>query len=87
MNNIIEIFDGYCCESKLKGCLVEMRLNQSDFFESEKTGLQIALISGAFAVKLNSRGSGLFKKEKIFARDFATGEVIVVQRKEVFPFY
>jgi len=39
MDNIIEIFDGYCCESKLDGLMVEMRLNQSDIFESEKTGL------------------------------------------------
>jgi hypothetical protein len=87
MGNTFEIFDGYCCESKLDGLLVEMRLNQSDFFESERTGLQIALISGAFAVRLNSKGSGLFKNEKIFARDFAKGERIVDQRKEVFPFY
>jgi hypothetical protein len=64
-----------------------MRLNQSDFFESERTGLQIALIPGAFAVRLNSKGSGLFKNKKIFARDFAKGEKIVDQRKEVFPFY
>ena len=34
-------FDGYCPESKLKGEQVEMRLNKMDFWESEKTGLQI----------------------------------------------
>ncbi len=36
-------FDGYCPESKLDGEKVRMRLNAHDFFESEKTGLQIAV--------------------------------------------
>ncbi|MHB1177260.1 MAG: hypothetical protein ACYCZO_02905 [Daejeonella sp.] len=36
-------FDGYCPESRLKGRKVRMRLNSYDFFESEETGLQIAI--------------------------------------------
>jgi hypothetical protein len=84
---MIENFDGYCPESKLDGLLVEMILNQSDFFESKNTGLQVALISGLFAVKLNTRGNGQFKKEIISACNIANGEILVSQKKESFPFY
>jgi hypothetical protein len=84
---MFETFDGYCPKSKLKGLLVEMILNQSDFFESKHTGLQIALISGLFAVKLNAKGNGQFKKDLISARNFANGEILVTQKKESFPFH
>lgn len=50
-------FEGFCPESKLKGEQLEMRLNEYDFWESEKTGLQIA-ISEPFAVILKWRGKG-----------------------------
>jgi hypothetical protein len=38
-----QLFDGYCPECSLEGEKVRMRLNANDFFESEKTGLQIAI--------------------------------------------
>ena len=48
-------WNGYCPESMLKGKSVRMRLNRSDFFESEETGLQICLLRGVQAVILNFR--------------------------------
>ena len=43
MNKAYIEFDGYCPESKLKGELAKIRLNDSDFWESEKTGLQLTI--------------------------------------------
>ena len=83
-----EFFDGYCPESRrLNGKSVKMRLNKSDFFESEETGLQIYLIPGVLAVKLNIRGSGEFKQTVVYASDFVCGEALVDQQKEKIPFY
>jgi hypothetical protein len=80
-------FDGYCPESRLMGKSVEMRLNRSDFFESEETGLQIFLIPGYLAVKLRTRGDGNFKLNKVYARDVTMGELLVAQQKDRIPFY
>lgn len=44
MKTFIE-FNGYCPESTLKGEQVEMRLNEMDFWESEKTGLQMTVFA------------------------------------------
>ena len=82
-----EFFDGFCPESRLIGKSVKMRLNTSDFFESEETGLQIYLIPGVLAVKLNIRGSGEFKQTVVYASDFVCGEALVDQQKEKIPFY
>lgn len=41
MKNTLIEFDGYCPESNLKGKKIEMKLNEMDFRESEKTGLKI----------------------------------------------
>lgn len=54
-------FDGYCPESLLKGEKAEMRLNEDDFWESEATGLQIAVFP-PFAAILSWRGKGKFRK-------------------------
>ena len=54
-------FDGYCPESHFKGEQVEMRLNDMDFWESEKTGLQMTFFP-PFAAILQWRGEGKFRK-------------------------
>jgi len=54
-------FDGYCPECLLKGEKVEMKLNEDDFWESEATGLQIAVFP-PFAAILSWRGKGKFRK-------------------------
>jgi hypothetical protein len=55
-----QMWNGYCPESQLQGKQIRMRLNNSDFYESEATGLQIAVIKGVQAIILNFRGSGKF---------------------------
>ena len=55
-------FDGYCPESRLQGLQVEMRLNEMDFWESEKTGLQMTIFP-PYAAILQWRGEGKFRKQ------------------------
>lgn len=82
-----QFFDGYCPESKLNDEIVRMRLNANDFFESEKTGLQIAIsLPGAQAVVLNFRGKGDFRKTVNYAHDVENGELLSPQVKDGFPF-
>ncbi len=66
MKNVYIEFDGYCPESKLKGEVVEMKLNDMDFWESEKTGLQITIFP-PYAAILQWRGEGKFRKTKAVA--------------------
>jgi hypothetical protein len=54
------IFDGYCPESKLRGIIAEMQLNEDDFWESTETGLQITTFP-PYAAVLPWRGKGKFK--------------------------
>ena len=54
------IFDGYCPESKLRGIIAEMQLNEDDFWESTETGLQITTFP-PYAAILSWRGKGKFK--------------------------
>ena len=56
-------FDGYCPESRLQGLQVNMRLNEMDFWESEKTGLQMTIFP-PYAAILQWRGDGKFRKQK-----------------------
>jgi len=80
-------FDGYCPESKLEGEKVRMRLNANDFFESEKTGLQVAIsFPGVQAAVLNFRGSGDFRKTVQYAHDIENGEMLSPQAVDSFPF-
>lgn len=82
-----QIFDGYCPESKLSDEKVPMRLNANDFFESEKTGLQIAIsYPGVNAVILNFRGEGKFRKTIQYAHDVENGEFLSPQVVDRFPF-
>jgi hypothetical protein len=88
MNNTFIEFDGYCPESKLKGELVEMRLNAMDFWESEKTGLQITTFP-PYAAILQWRGEGKFKESKEVASDKYYGLLLakaqVKHGCEIFP--
>ena len=53
--------DGYCPESLLQGKKVKMKINESDFWESPETGLQIMGWDPLYAVVLPFRGKGKFK--------------------------
>lgn len=72
------MFNGYCPECKLNGEDVPMRLNAHDFYESEKTGLQIAIsFPGVQAVVLNFRGKGDFRKTIQYAYDAEKLEIMI----------
>jgi hypothetical protein len=77
---------GYCPESALKGELVKMRLNTYDLFESEKTGLQIAIYPGVHAIILKTRGNGKFRHTLTFGLDIVNGEILSPQTIERPPF-
>ena len=79
-------WDGHCPESLLKGKTVRMRLNQSDFYESESTGLQIAVLSGLQAIILNFRGSGHYRTEPKYGDEIVNGEILSPQNTEKPPF-
>ncbi len=80
-------WDGYCPESYLKGKKVRMRLNSWDFFESEETGLQMAVHRGVLAIILNFRGKGDFRFTKNYADEVVNGELLTTQTSDNFPFY
>ncbi|MFI5138914.1 MAG: hypothetical protein ACHQIM_13910 [Sphingobacteriales bacterium] len=82
-----KLFDGYCPESKLDGEKARMRLNANDFFESERTGLQIAIsYPGVNAVVLNFRGEGDFRKTIQYAHEVENGELLSPRVLDRFPF-
>ena len=83
---ISNMWDGYCPESLLKDKTVRMRLNQSDFFESEETGLQICIIPGVQAVILNFRGKGKFRETPTFGDEVESGEILSPQNSDRPPF-
>ena len=64
-----------------------MRLNQSDFYESEKTGLQIAIMfPGVQAVIMNKRGNGKFRQTENYADEKFNFEILSEQTKDNPPF-
>ena len=83
---IPNMWDGYCPESLLEGKTVRMRLNQSDFFESEETGLQICVLPGAQAVIINFRGKGKFRVSPNYADEIENGEILSRQNTSSPPF-
>jgi len=86
--NFDQLFDGYCPESKLSGKSVRMRLNANDFYESEASGLQIAIsYPGVQAAVLKRRGSGKFKNTVSYADSLENGELLSPQKIERFPFF
>lgn len=82
-----QFFDGYCPESKLTGNRVKMRLNRYDFYESEATGLQIAIsCPGVQATILKKRGTGDFRSTVSHADEVVNGEMLSPQNLDKFPF-
>ncbi len=88
MQKIEIYFDGYCPESSLKDKQVEMRLNEDDFWESEETGLQIAVFP-PYANILRWRGKGKFRQSSDVASNVFSGlimtESLEEPSKEIFP--
>lgn len=80
------MWNGYCPESWLNGRQVKMRLNRNDFYESEETGLQIAVLSGVQAVILKFKGTGDFRSTVSFAHDIENGEILSPQNTDIPPF-
>lgn len=83
---ITQMWNGYCPESLLKDKQVRMRLNRNDFYESEETGLQIAVLSGVQAIIMNFRGEGKFRTEPKFADEIENGEFLSPQNSDRMPF-
>ena len=81
-----QFWNGYCPESWLRGKKVRMRLNRQDFFESEDTGLQIAVLRGVQAIILNFRGSGDFRATPEYGDKIVNGEVLSPQNCAKPPF-
>lgn len=85
-------WNGYCPESLIKGKTVRMRLNRSDFFESEETGLQICIIPGVQAVILNFRGKGDFRDTPSYGDElsepdeYGVGLILSPQNTDRIPF-
>lgn len=83
---ISNMWNVYCPESLLKGKTVRMRLNQSDFFESEETGLLVCIITGVQAVILNFRGKGKFRTTEYYGDEVENGEILSPQNSDSPPF-
>lgn len=81
-----QMWNGYCPESYLKGKRVRMRLNRNDFYESEETGLQIAVLRGVQAIIMNFRGNGDFRSNPEFADEIENGEMLSPQNTDRPPF-
>jgi len=74
-------WDGFCPESAFEGKEVRMRLNNNDFYESEVTGLQMAVFPGVQAIILNFRGEGKFRSSPGYADEITDGEFLSPQTK------
>lgn len=81
-----QMWNGYCPESYLKGKRIRMRLNRNDFYESEETGLQIAVFRGVQAIIMNFRGNGDFRINPEFADEIENGEMLSPQNTDRPPF-
>ena len=86
VNELAQMWNGYCPESHLYGKTVRMRLNSYDFFESEQTGLQIAVLRGVQAIILNFRGEGKFRTTPSYADEIENGEMLSPQNSDNPPF-
>ena len=81
MQNIELYFDGNCPESQLRGQQVEMKLNHDDFWESEATGLQIAVFP-PYAAILRWRGDRRFRESSEVASNQLTGLILTEAHSE-----
>jgi len=81
-----QMWKGFCPESWLHGKRIRMKLNDMDFFESEATGLQIAVLKGVQAIIINFRGNGEFRSTPDYADEIENGELLSPQTLESFPF-
>lgn len=81
-----QMWNGYCPESYLKGKRVRMRLNRNDFYESEETGLQIAVLRGVQAIIMSFRGNRDFRTNPEFADEIENGEMLSPQNTDRPPF-
>lgn len=81
-----QFWNGFCPESHLLGKQARMRMNNLDVFESEATGLQIALIPGVQAVILNTRGKGNFRSTPVYGDEIENGEMLSPQNLDRPPF-
>ncbi len=81
-----QFWNGYCPESWLQGKKVRMRLNNYDFYESEATGLQIALLPGVQAIILKFRGEGKFRSTPSYGDEIENGELLSPQNIDRPPF-
>lgn len=81
-----QMWNGYCPESWLKGKKVRMRLNKSDFYESEETGLQMVILRGVQAIILNFRGEGKFRTTPEYGDVIENGEFLSPQNTNRPPF-
>ncbi len=80
------LWKGNCPECLLEGKRVRMRLNSWDFYESEATGLQIALLKGVQAIVLNFRGKGEFRSINEYGDEVYDMEYLSPQNISGFPF-
>ncbi len=81
----LESWNGFCPESWIKGKKVKMRLNDMDLYESEETGLQVA-VYGPLAVILKSRGYGEFRQTPCYGDDISSEQMFVPQMMPYPPF-
>ena len=80
-------WNGFCPESALQGTEVRMRLNNNDFFESETTGLQVAIMfPSVLAVIMNFRGEGKFRQTAKYADEVFNAEILSKQTTDKPPF-
>lgn len=87
--NVREIplmWNGYCPESWLLGKTVKMKLNRNDLYESEATGLQLALIPNVQVVILMKRGIGEFRSTPVYGDEVESGEILSPQNSDRPPF-
>ena len=79
-------WNGYCPESGLKGKQVRMRVNANDFYESEATGLQMAVLPGLQAIIMNFRGEGKFRSTPGYGDEISNDELLSPQTSDKPPF-
>ena len=73
-------WNGYCPECWLKGEKQKMRLNSNDFFECEKSGLQMVLsFPNFFAAILKFRGKGKWRTNPDYAHEKDRNEMLCKQ--------